>query len=220
MIQRSIELGDAEDVIVRAGQNCTVQGYDGDRVLAECDNHQWGMNVRIVVKVDRFELFRGQWGTQRGARITAGEDAIEVNAGGSCTVMVPAGCAVTVYAGSHASVEGVQGPVLVNAGGDVRINAAGLLAACNAGGEMDLSAERLTADEMTFSAGKDLRIHVRDLDDAAILVNDLGGYWEGVIGNGTDTVRLKSGGAVTLVTDRPVRGKVLGNIEAPRASTS
>jgi hypothetical protein len=217
MLMRSIELGDAETLIVRAGQNCTVRGYDGDRVLAECDNHHWGMNIRVVVKVDRFELFRGQWGTPQGTIVKAGDDAIEVNAGGSCTVKVPAHCAVTVYAGRHASVEGVQGPVLVNAGGDVRVTASDALAACNAGGQMTLDAARLAGGDVRFSAGSDLRFHVRDLDDAVVMVNDMGGYWEGVIGDGTDALRLKSGGAVTLVTDRPVRGRVLGNIEAPRA---
>jgi hypothetical protein len=215
MIQRSIELGDAEAIIVRAGQNCTVRGYDGERVLVESDNHHWGMNIRIVVKVDRFELFRKQWGTPQSAKVKAGDDVVEVNAGGSCTVMVPAHCAVTVYAGNHAAVEGMQGPVLVNAGGDVRVNTAGLLDACNAGGHMVLDAERLTASDMRFNAGKDIRIHVRGLDDAAIMVNDMGGYWEGFIGDGTDALSLKSGGAVTLVTDRPVHGKVLGNIERP-----
>jgi hypothetical protein len=215
-IQRSIEMGDAEVVIVRTGGGCTVQGYDGDRVLAESESRS-GMNIRVVVRVDRFELFRGEWGDRSGASVKTGDDAVEVNTGGSCVVKVPFDVALKVYTGRSATIERVRGPVLVNAGWDVHTTGVGLLQSCNAGGRMDIDCERLAEDNAKFNAGKDIRLRVRDLDDVTVRVNDMGGYWEGAIGEGIDEVRLKSGGVVTLVTDKVVHGQVLGRIEKPES---
>jgi hypothetical protein len=57
------------------------------------------------------------------------------------------------------------------------------------------------------------------LTDAKLMVDDLGGYWAGVIGNGRTTIRLKAGGDVTLVTERTVIAQpphyILGKIERP-----
>lgn len=191
VLQRSIEAGDAPVVIVRGGTDCTIEGYDGNRVVAETESRWGGLKLR-----------------ERG-------EAIEVNAGGACTVRVPRNSEVKVYAGQHVTIESVRGPALVNAGGDIHIANVALLDSCNAGGRMTLDAERLTGDDPKFQAGKDIRLRIRDLSDMRVRVNDLGGYWEGFIGDGSATLWLKSGGVATLVTDQPVRGEVLGNIEVP-----
>ncbi len=84
---------------------------------------------------------------------------------------------------------------------------------------MDLDCETLARDSCKFTAGRNLRLYVRDLHDATVQVDDLGGFWEGVIGNGHSRIRLQAGGDVTLVTDQPVRphapDQLLGQIEAP-----
>jgi hypothetical protein len=64
-----------------------------------------------------------------------------------------------------------------------------------------------------------LRCYIRDLTSARVIVNDQGGYWEGVIGAGSVTVRLKAGGDATLVTDQVIEAVppdyILGQIERP-----
>ena len=59
------------------------------------------------------------------------------------------------------------------------------------------------------------------LKDARIVVTDLGGTWEGMIGAGKVTLRLKAGGDAVLVTDQKVEAVppdyILGQIEAPAA---
>jgi hypothetical protein len=81
----------------------------------------------------------------------------------------------------------------------------------------------LTGDAVKFEAGRDLRCYVHGLTSARVIVNDLGGAWEGVIGSGNVTVRLKAGGDVTLVTDQKVEAippnYLLGQIERPASSS-
>jgi len=197
MIQRSIEVSEAGDasapvVIVRAGADCIIEGYEGSRVVAETESHIGGLNVR----------------ERKGA--------IEVNAGRSCMVKVPRHSSLKVYSGKHTRVDNVRGPVLINAGGDARTTNVTLLEPCNAGGSIDVDCDALTTDDAKFNAGKDIRMRVRQLTDARVKVNDAGGYWEGRIGTGRATLRLKCGGAATLVTDQAVSGKLLGNIEWPK----
>ncbi len=80
-------------------------------------------------------------------------------------------------------------------------------------------AKLLSANNLEFTAGGDLRFYVRDLTSARIRVKDLGGYWEGRIGAGEVSVYLKCGGDAILVTDRNVEplppDYILGNIERP-----
>jgi hypothetical protein len=51
------------------------------------------------------------------------------------------------------------------------------------------------------------------------MIDDLGGYWEAILGTGRTNIRLKSGGDVTLVTDQDVIGQppydTFGKIERP-----
>jgi len=77
--------------------------------------------------------------------------------------------------------------------------------------------QALAGDDLKLEAGRDLRCHIHTLDDARLLVSDLGGSWEGRIGAGRVTLRLKAGGDVILVTDQEVVAQgpdfVIGRIE-------
>jgi len=146
------------------------------------------------------------------------DDAIQVRVGGDAVVRVPYGSTVTVYAGRSVEVRDIRGSVTVYASRDVRLRNVHTLVFASAGRGMDLECESLAGDDVKFSAGRDLRFYVRDLQGAKIMVDDLGGYWEGFIGDGRRQVRLKAGGDVTLVTDQPVKAQspdeVLGHIES------
>lgn len=204
MLQRSIAIEAAPQtaanaaVIVRAGWDCHIEGYDGTRVIAETDESRMGLNLR----------------TKRDA----GHEAIEVHFGGSGRVRVPFNSRITIHAGRDAHVQQVRGPVLANVGGSLHVRACGLLMPCNAGKNMDIDCERLPEGDARFHAGDDLRFYVRELTDARLKVNDGAGYWEGQIGDGRSSrpsIRLKCGGSATVVTALPVRGKILGHIEQP-----
>jgi len=66
---------------------------------------------------------------------------------------------------------------------------------------MDLECDTLAGEDVKLTAGRDLRFYVRGLSDARIMVDDLGGCWEGLIGSGRQKIRLEAGGDVTVVTD-------------------
>jgi hypothetical protein len=87
---------------------------------------------------------------------------------------------------------------------------------------MDVDCQTICEDNITFSAGSDLRFYIQTLTSAHFRVNDLGGYWEGKIGDGQFSITLKAGGDVTLVTDQKVEALppnyILGKIERPSAS--
>ncbi len=84
---------------------------------------------------------------------------------------------------------------------------------------MDLDCATLAGDVVKFSAGRDLRFYVHDLSNTKIIVDDLRGCWEGVIGDGRRQIQLQAGGDAILVTDQPVVAQppdqVLGQIELP-----
>ncbi len=94
-------------------------------------------------------------------------------------------------------------------------------AGSEAGGAFDLECETFEGDEAKFEAGRDLRCSIRDLTSARVIVSDLGGNWEGKIGEGNVTLQLKDGGDVTLVTDQVVEPvppyNILGQIEKKTA---
>jgi hypothetical protein len=77
----------------------------------------------------------------------------------------------------------------------------------------------MASNDITFSAGSDLRFQIADLTSARLRVKDIGGYWEARIGGGEKSVYLKSGGDVTFVTDQDVQALppnyILGKIEKP-----
>ena len=84
---------------------------------------------------------------------------------------------------------------------------------------MDLECDTLAGEDVKLTAGRDLRFYVRGLSDARIMVDDLGGCWEGLIGSGRQKIRLEAGGDVTVVTDGDVVAQppdyVLGKLERP-----
>jgi hypothetical protein len=227
MTQRSIHAGQTPTVVVRVGGDVQVEGWDDERVLANTES-RWGLKVerrsaseigRVRARVGDRVLFDVHLDVIGRAKKKAGAEVTEVTIGSSGRVYVPLGSNVKVYAGKSANVHDIRGDIAVYAGGDVRIHNLHTLVHASAGGAMDLECEMLAGDDVKFAAGRDLRFHVHDLDDAKVMVNDLGGYWEGIIGNGQRQIRLKAGGDVTLVTNQPVKGQppdyVLGNIETP-----
>ncbi len=233
MTQRSLSAGNSPTVNIRTGADVQVEGWDDDRVLAETTS-RWGLKVerhsgpalgriRARARVGDRVLFDLHTDIVRLKKTDPGEE-IEVEIGGSGTVRVPRDSRVKVYAGQRAEVRGIQGSVAVYAGGDVHLQDIRSLVHVTAGGALDAACETLAEDKIKFQAGRDLRLYVRDLTDAKIKVNDLGGYWEGVMGNGRYELRLQAGGDVTWVTDQPVKGQppdyVLGHIETPGSNYS
>jgi hypothetical protein len=194
MTQRSIQSGWTPSVVVHAGGNVQVAGWDSDHVQADTES-RWGLKLE-----------------RRG-------EAIDVRIGGSGTVHVPLGSTLKVYAGKSADVQKIHGRVTVYAGGKGYVRAVETLVHISTGRAMDIECEQIEGEDVTFAAGGDLRCFVRSLTDARLMINDLGGYWEGVIGEGRTKVRLNAGGDITLVTDQTVLAQpphyLLGKIERP-----
>ena len=108
---------------------------------------------------------------------------------------------------------------MVSAGRDLNAQDVQTLVHAAAGGDLNIDCVTLGGDEFKFSAGRDLRFHVRDLADARVMIREAGTYWEAVLGSGRLKVWLNAGGEVTLVTDQEVQAQppyyLLGNIERP-----
>lgn len=226
MTQRSIQAGPNPTVIIHAGMDVQIEGRDDERVVASTDS-RWGLQVeqgsesqvaRVRAKVGERVLldvaFNGIGKKEKGD-----PNAIQVKIGGSGKVTVPSSSIVKVYAGKQVTAQNLRGSIAVSAGGNVQLRNVHTLVQASAGGTMDLDCETLAQADVKFSAGRDLRFYIHDLSNTRISVNDLGGYWEGIIGDGQRKVRLSAGGDVTLVTTQEVKGGppnyVLGNIEMP-----
>jgi hypothetical protein len=194
MTQRMIQAGWAPTVIVRASGTVQVAGGAGDRVVANSEG-RWGLKVK-----------------RRG-------DTIEVEIGGSGQLQVPLQSSVKVYAGQSVEVRNIGGSATLYAGGHGYLRGVNTLVHAATGGALEIECERAEGEEIRCTAGRDLRCFIRGLSDAKLMIDDLGGYWEGVIGSGRTKIRLKAGGDVTLVTDRAVVAQpphyVLGRIERP-----
>ena len=213
MTQRSIQAGLTPTVIIRAGANITVEGWDGDRVVAETEGRA-GLQVgrrsetefgRLRAKVGERVLLDLRADLPRRWLLRRGDaEAIEVQMGGSGRVRVPRGGSVKIYAGGSVDLRDVGGRVSVYSGGDAHLRGVGVVVHASSGGMLDVECQSVEGDDLKLEAGRDLRCYIRALDDARLLVSDLGGNWEGRIGAGRVTVRLKSGGDVTLVTDHEV----------------
>jgi hypothetical protein len=151
-------------------------------------------------------------------------EVTEVQIAGSGTVRVPLGSNLKVYAGKSVEVRDIRGGVAVYAGGDVHTRSVRTLVHASAGGAMNLECESVTGDDTKFAAGRDLRCYIRDLADAKLMISDLGGYWEGIVGEGRIKIRLEAGGDVTLVTDQEVIAQpphyVMGRLERPAGADS
>jgi hypothetical protein len=229
MTQRTIFAGTNPTLIIKTGASVTVEGWDRDQVQAETSS-RWGLKVEQRSEAE-FARARAAVGDRvlfdlhfkrPGAKDTSAE-TIEVQVGGDGRVRVPFGSTVKVYAGADALVSDVRGTVSIYAGRDVRVRGVGTLAHVSTGGVMDLECENVAGNPVKFEAGRDLRCFIRGLTSARVIVNDLGSAWEGVIGAGDLTLRLKAGGDVILVTDQEVQAAppdyILGQIEKPSVSS-
>ena len=236
MTQRSMLMGRASQVIIRAGGDVTVEGAETDRVQATSEGRR-GVRIeqrrppevaRVRARVGDRTLFDVQVDVPNPLKKDAPSDPIEVRLGGSGKVLVPRRSHVKVYAGREIEVHDIQGRVEVYAGSAVRVRNVQTLVHAAAGGALDMECDRVEGDDVKFVAGHDLRCYVKSLTDARIMVNDLGGYWEAILGSGSTAkksnrliLRLKAGGDVTIVTDQEIRGKSArvapGLIERPGA---
>ncbi len=227
MTERSILAGPTPSVEVRAGGDVEVEGRDSDRVQADTDSRS-GLKVerrsaseiaRARAKVGDHVLFDVHLKVKNPLKKGVSGEVTDVQIGGSGQVYVPLGSQVKVYAGRSVDVRGIQGRVAVYAGRDVRIRNVHTLVHLSAGGSIDFECEKVEGDNVKFSAGRDLRCYIRGLTDARFMINDLGGHWEAVIGNGRVKIRLNSGGDVTLVTDQDILSQspydTVGRIERP-----
>ncbi|MGB8643870.1 MAG: hypothetical protein WCF84_01410 [Anaerolineae bacterium] len=229
MTRRSIQAGKIPTVIIRAGMDVQVEGWDDERVLASTE-HKRGLKVerrsesvlghlRARAKVGDRVIFDVSTDLLKRNKSDVPDDAIQVQAAGDTAVRVPYGSTVKIYAGRSIQARDIRGSVTAYAAHDARLHNIHTVVHVSAGWAMDLDCETLASDNPKFSAGRDLRFYVRDLNHAKIMVDDLGGYWEAVIGDGRRQIRLHAGGDVTLVTDQPVKGQspgaVLGHIDSP-----
>ncbi len=229
MTQRSIPAGEKPTVIVKAGASVTVRAQETEIVKAETSG-MWGLQVekhseaqiaRAHAAIGEHVLFDVRLKRPRREVNTTEQDVIEVQLGGSGEVLVPVGSNLKVYAGRDIEVQGVQGVVDAYSGSKLSLRDVYCLGNASAGGSMNLECQTMLGTKVEFKAGGDLRFFVRDLTSARIRVTDLGGYWEALIGSGENSVTLKCGGDVTLVTDQKVEALppnyVLGKIEKPAA---
>jgi hypothetical protein len=227
MTHRSILTGKTPNVVVRASGDVSIEGWNDDRVAASTDS-RWGLKVeqrsasaigRVRARAGDRVLLDVQLDAIGWIKKSVRGEVTQVHIGGSGQVHVPPGSSVEVYAGKSVEARDIRGSVAVYAGGDVRLRHIHTLVHVSAGGAMDLDCETIAGDDLKFASGRDLRFYIHDLTDAKIMVDDLGGYWEGIIGAGRRKIRLKAGGDVTLVTDQEVKGQpphyVLGKIEKP-----
>ena len=190
MLERSTSAGNAPFVIIRAGFDASVEGWDSDRVLATTED-RWGLKLEHK------------------------KDAVEVSAGASCVVKVPFGSTVKVYTGRTARVSAVRGSVAVVAGGSTILTEVHRLTHLSSGFDMSVDCEEIEGDHPKFTAGRDLRFLWRNLANASIRVKDAGGPWRVAFGDGAKRIELKAGGVVTLVTNQTPNSTsdVVGRIE-------
>lgn len=226
MTQRSIQAGANPTVIIRAGGDVEIEGRDDERVVASTDS-RWGLQVeqgsespvaRMRARVGEHTLFDVAF-NGIGQKMNDDPNAIQVKLGGSGKVLVPSASIVKVYAGKNVVAQNIRGSVTVSAGGNAQLKNVHSLVFASAGGAMDLDCETLAQEDIKFSSGRDLRIYIHDLSNTKIIVNDMGGYWEGIIGDAQRKIRLNAGGDITIVTAQKVKGQpptyVIGNIETP-----
>jgi hypothetical protein len=223
MTQRSILAGQTPKIVIHAGGSVSVQGLETDRVQAETDSRA-GLKIerrtaaefgRARAKVGERVLFDIRLTVPAVLKKDADDEVIDVQLGGDGKVSVPRGSDVKVYAGRDIEVTGVRGQVTVYAGSDIKVRDVRTVVQASAGGALDFECDTVEGDDLKFTAGDDLRCFVRSLIDVTYLIDDLGGYWEATIGEGRVKIRLKCGGDVTLVTDQPITGEMLGTIERP-----
>lgn len=229
MTQRSILAGANQTIIIKAGGSVVVRGQEGKRLIAETEG-SGGLTVdrrseseigRARAAIGDRVLFDVRIKLPNLIEKKTGE-IIEVQMGGSGEVRVPFESNLKVYAGKDIDVQSIQGQVDAYASLNLNVQDVYRLGNASAGGAMNIQCQTMSAKDVTFSAGNDLRFHIVDLVSTRLRVKDLGGYWEARIGTGESSVYLKSGGDVTFVTDQTVEplppNYILGKIEKPARS--
>ena len=123
MTQRSILAGQAPHVIVHAGGDVEVEGWDSDRITADTEG-RWGLKVerrseseigRARAAVGDHVLFDVRLKVPGPLRKNALGDVTAVQIGGSGKVHVPLGSSVKIYAGKNVIVRDIQGRIAVYA---------------------------------------------------------------------------------------------------------
>ncbi|MDR3575738.1 MAG: hypothetical protein P4L50_17905 [Anaerolineaceae bacterium] len=194
MTQRTILVGNISEVIVRAGADVVVTGFDGDQITAETNSH-WGL------KLER------------------SKDEIKVQIGSSGQVLVPFNHNIKISAGKDLRVEGMRGDVTAVAGRHLVLKGIYRLVKASAGGRMDIDCDTLVENDLKLSAGSDMRLYIHDLNNTLLQINDMGGHWDTRIGTANRKIKLNAGGEVTLVTARQVEALppdyILGRVEKP-----
>jgi hypothetical protein len=227
MTQRSIFAGKNRTIIIKAGGSITVKGHESDLVAAETED-KWGLTLeprsasqigRARAAVGDHVLFDVPIKLPSLKEKKADDEVIEVQLGGSGEVFVPSESNLKVYAGKDIDVYEIKGQVDAYSGLKLNLQDVYRLGNVSSGSTMYIDCQTMLGEQAEFKAGSDLRFHVHALTSAHIRVRDLGGYWEARIGNGENSVYLKSGGDVTLVTDQKVEplppNYILGKIEKP-----
>lgn len=176
MTERSIFAGNTPQVIIRSGGDVTVKGYDSDRVLAGTS---------------------GNWGLQLKRK----KRAIEIQIGGNGQVLVPFGSSVTVYSGRSAEIKSIRGNVSAVSGLDLSIVDCNILQQASAGGEMSIDCKTVAPQELKLTAGWHLRCWLRELKNVRYQVDDLGGKWQAIFGDGRTVLQLKAGGDVSVISE-------------------
>lgn len=227
MARRSIFSGPTPSVIIKTGSSVVVEGWDGEQVVAESSargaldvkarSSEETARARAVIGIQT--IFDMRLKLPNHKETDEADTIIVVQIGGDGKVRVPHGSRVTIYAGKDAQVRDIQDKVAIYTGGDGYVRRVHALTNATTGGSLDLECETIAGDEAKYEAGRDLRCYVRSLVSARVFVNDLGGYWEGVIGAEKASLQLNAGGEAILVTNQKVTGVpphyLLGQIEEP-----
>jgi hypothetical protein len=145
MTQRSILAGTNPTVIIKTGASVTVTGVEGERVSAQTGG-RWGLKVVRKRK----------------------KEVIEVQIGGSGEVTVPLASNLKVYAGKDLHVRDIRGRVDAYAGFKLSLQDVYCLGNASAGWTMDVDCQTLAGEQVTYTAGSDLRFHVQDLTSARL----------------------------------------------------
>lgn len=228
MTQRSIVAGNNQTIVIKVAGSVSVKGHESNLVIVETKD-KGGLTLE---RRNATEVGRARWAIgdhvlfDVRAKLpdlkeekNSSLEVIEVQMSGSGEVFVPFESNLKVYAGKDIDVQSIKGQVDAYSGLNLSLQNVSRLGVASAGGAMDIDCQSMIGQDVTFSAGRDLRFHVDDLTSARLRVKDIGGYWEARIGGGEKSVYLKSGGDVTFVTDQQVvpltPNSILGKIERP-----
>jgi hypothetical protein len=227
MTHRSILADKNQTIIIKVGANVTVKGHASNMVIAETKD-TWGLTLerrsesqigRARAAIGEHVLFDWRIKAPNLGEKKVENEVIEVQMGGGGDVLVPFSSNLKVYAGKDIDVQSIQAQVDAYSGLDLNLQNVYQLGNASAGRAMNIDCQTMLGNDVTFGAGSDLRFHIADLTSVRLRVKDVGGYWEAHIGGGEKSVYLKSGGAVTFVTDQTVEplppNYVLGKIEKP-----